>query len=575
MSPYPEGTLVKEEERPDVYRITDGRKLRIPSAYSFEALGYKWRDVVIVPAGALDGIPTDSWPSHSPTPGSVVWVPDAPDLIGRAVWHPLPLHGSREWRVWGRTVRTRELRGWLSYVAKGCNSEDPDWHWQLVLDLGWARTQGIDVNAALWAGNLLTNGVDDPGSTVRAKCGLPQVEIEISGWPIKELPATTFEPATIIPERGTPPDWQHFDIRLEDGQRVECVCNFKDREGNNLPGNGVVAKWPFNPLAPNGRRLKPGQYVSVYGGIVTDHAHFYTDPSKDSFNPEHVEMERLWRTGAEPKRRDDGRDISRYTEVHPPDRIDIVDNPPWRETIRMVAVAAPGTWLWRRAPQSTLNVTIPAPPRPPVEVELQVEEFVAPETDRDMIVQGNASRTGARITTTEEGVHLFLTVAGRRSLSWPLTPGRFRALYRVYWLGTWSEWNSLGGAMIGSPAVGQNADGRLEVFVQGTNTDLCHRWQESPGGGWSGWNSLGGAMIGNPAVARNHDGRLEVFVQGTDTALWHKWQESPGGGWSGWNPLGGAMIGSPAVGRNHDGRLEVFVQGTNTDLCHRWQVRRR
>jgi hypothetical protein len=43
-----------------------------------------------------------------------------------------------------------------------------------------------------------------------------------------------------------------------------------------------------------------------------------------------------------------------------------------------------------------------------------------------------------------------------------------------------------------APVVAQNADGRLEVFLVGQNTQLYHNWQTSPGN-WSGWFSLGGS----------------------------------------------------------------------------------
>ena len=39
-------------------------------------------------------------------------------------------------------------------------------------------------------------------------------------------------------------------------------------------------------------------------------------------------------------------------------------------------------------------------------------------------------------------------------------------------------------------------------------------------------------MIGGPIVSHNADGRLEVFVKGTDAALWHTWQSRPNNGWS-------------------------------------------
>jgi hypothetical protein len=133
----------------------------------------------------------------------------------------------------------------------------------------------------------------------------------------------------------------------------------------------------------------------------------------------------------------------------------------------------------------------------------------------------------------------------------------------------WSGWQSLGG-WITTPVVGQNADGRLEVFARGSDGALWHIWQTAPSNGWSGWQSLGG-RISMPTVARNADGRLELFAQGTDGALWHIWQTAPNSGWSGWASLGG-WITTPVVGRNADGRLEVFVQGSDNALWHIWQT---
>jgi len=34
-------------------------------------------------------------------------------------------------------------------------------------------------------------------------------------------------------------------------------------------------------------------------------------------------------------------------------------------------------------------------------------------------------------------------------------------------------------------------------------------------------------LVSDIAVGRNADGRLEVFVVGTDSALWHDWQTAP------------------------------------------------
>src|SRR5918994_715148 len=96
----------------------------------------------------------------------------------------------------------------------------------------------------------------------------------------------------------------------------------------------------------------------------------------------------------------------------------------------------------------------------------------------------------------------------------------------------------------------------------------------TPGRAWTAdWAPLGGVLFSDPIVASNADGRLEVFVRGTDNNLYHKWQTAPGAGWApDWSPLGGVFDGNPMVGRNADGRLEVFVRGTDNSLYHKWQV---
>ena len=94
-------------------------------------------------------------------------------------------------------------------------------------------------------------------------------------------------------------------------------------------------------------------------------------------------------------------------------------------------------------------------------------------------------------------------------------------------------WASLGGVLTSAPTATRNADGRLEVFVRGTDNALYNRWQTAPNNGWSAnWGNLGGVLTSNIAAARNADGRLEVFVRGTDNALWHRWQTAPNNGWS-------------------------------------------
>jgi acylphosphatase len=138
--------------------------------------------------------------------------------------------------------------------------------------------------------------------------------------------------------------------------------------------------------------------------------------------------------------------------------------------------------------------------------------------------------------------------------------------------GSFTGWSSLGGGLTSAPAVASNADGRLEVFVRGTDNAVWHTSQVTPGGSFAGWSSLGGGSSSAPAVARNADGRLEVFIQGTDNALWHAWQATAGGSFTAWRSLGGGVSASPAVASNADGRLEVFIHGTDNALWHAWQA---
>ncbi len=115
----------------------------------------------------------------------------------------------------------------------------------------------------------------------------------------------------------------------------------------------------------------------------------------------------------------------------------------------------------------------------------------------------------------------------------------------------WNGWAALGGDLSGgTPVVGVNADGRLEVFAEApgaSGVELDHIWQTTAGDGWDAWASLGAPpaqFLGAPAVARNADGRLEAFVRvGLMSAgsLWHIWQTAPNGGWSDWDNLGGPV----------------------------------
>ena len=130
----------------------------------------------------------------------------------------------------------------------------------------------------------------------------------------------------------------------------------------------------------------------------------------------------------------------------------------------------------------------------------------------------------------------------------------------------------------GRLAVGQNADGRLELFKTDTEGALLHRWQKVPNGEWSPWSNLGGQLAPGLAVATNAEGKLKVFgVDKTRRTLVCIGQTgSNTRAWGDWLDLGGNLRSPVTVGRNLDGRLEVFaVDAASSAVKCIWQTNAR
>ena len=150
----------------------------------------------------------------------------------------------------------------------------------------------------------------------------------------------------------------------------------------------------------------------------------------------------------------------------------------------------------------------------------------------------------------------------------------------------WSDgWNPLGGPFYGDPVVALDSGNKLEIFIVGfSDNQLYYRRQISPNSNqWSdGWDPLEGYWhpYKRPFVARNNDGRLYVFIVGTDGRMYHKWQTSlkSDGLWdwnSTWVQLGKEewpRSSNPTVARNGDGRLEIFIVGPKEEIYHKWQT---
>ncbi|HEX8567982.1 MAG TPA: hypothetical protein VF648_20255 [Pyrinomonadaceae bacterium] len=144
--------------------------------------------------------------------------------------------------------------------------------------------------------------------------------------------------------------------------------------------------------------------------------------------------------------------------------------------------------------------------------------------------------------------------------------------------GTWAGWTRFDGETFYSPTLAKNGDGRLELFVRGTDNRVWHRWQTAPNGGWSGWQVLnessrvtaylngssGGVAVGN------NSGGLEIFANSTTSELMNIHQIPAFPYWSDWAAIGANLTSDPAVGVNPNGIVEVFALGAHGELQHHW-----
>ncbi|HEY2669108.1 MAG TPA: hypothetical protein VGJ07_01900 [Rugosimonospora sp.] len=139
-------------------------------------------------------------------------------------------------------------------------------------------------------------------------------------------------------------------------------------------------------------------------------------------------------------------------------------------------------------------------------------------------------------------------------------------LEHKFYNGRWSQWQSLGGVVVGAPAATSWGAGRLDVFARGTDNAIHHI--SFSGGAWSGWESLGGSVTSAPAAASWGPNRIDVFVRGNSNALYHKYFT---GSWTAsWESLGGTLNSAPAVASWAANRLDVFAEASDKSLHHKW-----
>ena len=172
-------------------------------------------------------------------------------------------------------------------------------------------------------------------------------------------------------------------------------------------------------------------------------------------------------------------------------------------------------------------------------------------------------------------------VGGPDAPSWTGTRVITRGVDNGYWIKsfnsstqTWdSGFGSIGGNFTSDPgsAFKQTfSSERLDVFGRGSDGAVWTRRRID--GGWSPhWETLGGAIVGSPDATESDEFVAEVYALGVDGAVWTK--AFDGNSWTGWSSIGGQGTSSPAVLQRFPSSgpnpIHVYVRGVDGALWER------
>ncbi len=200
-------------------------------------------------------------------------------------------------------------------------------------------------------------------------------------------------------------------------------------------------------------------------------------------------------------------------------------------------------------------------------------------------------REGSGLTTFFRGPHGSLVAAndnGRRDLGGP-THGKFvgqpaayasadgridvfvrgtddRAYRRSYDHGHWAQWQSLGGELTDAPSVVFTDPAHWTLFARGADGAVVQR------GPATGWMSLGlpgdKQTYGRPSAVVDSAGRVHVAVRTAADEIWTRTRDASGQ-WSAWSSLGGTVSGSPTLVATGDA-VVLYARAADYTL---WQQR--
>ena len=333
----------------------------------------------------------------------------------------------------GAIAQIIELRGWLTFVGPRCyreprsvpiaklNKREPDWHYNLELDPTWLDHLGVkDPNLIVRPGNVINSAtrVARPGDIDGHETGplATPSAFSVTARPIVHVEVASWDPSR---HRGQQPPagWRAY----------------------ALPGCAPEVRWPYDPRnpIPTQTPLKAGQYVRMVGSLVTDdpHVRITEEPADYAASDRDIHgilggddattlaVRLFWE---QERSNNDPANGSRWSELHPPDLVEVLPSRPRTEVLRSVLVATPPDL----APGAvfTFDVNLPLPQPAVSGATPRVVEAIGPDS-RPRSLRGRSGAPPAnRVTITRSGVQLHIAVARHGTMT---TPSAFQAAYRI------------------------------------------------------------------------------------------------------------------------------------------------
>ncbi len=209
----------------------------------------------------------------------------------------------------------------------------------------------------------------------------------------------------------------------------------------SLPDCPAGVRWPYDPRnpVPGQLALAPGQYVRIVGSLVTDDPHVRITEEEADYayskraihgilggdDPTTLAARLFWE---QERNKNNPLNGSRWSELHPPDIIQVLSAAPPRDAqvMRSVLVATPPNLA--EGETYTLDFTLPEPHPVATGATPRVVEIIGPDT-RPRTLRGTSRPPPTnRVTVTPAGVRLHITVARHGTAT---TPSAFQATYRI------------------------------------------------------------------------------------------------------------------------------------------------